>query len=70
MRLNQKNVLITGAGSGIGRACSKLFYDEGANLILTDLEENGLMIQLKIFQKNRKLKRYVVMYLKKRKLKR
>ena len=40
MRLNKKRVLITGAGSGIGEACSLLFYDHGANLVLTDLNED------------------------------
>ena len=42
MRLKQKNVLITGAGSGIGKACSKLFFNEGANLVLTDLKDKWL----------------------------
>ena len=42
MRLRQKNVLITGAGSGIGKACSKLFFNEGANLVLTDLKDKWL----------------------------
>ena len=40
MRLNKKRVLITGASSGIGKACSILFYDHGANLVLTDLKED------------------------------
>ena len=40
--LRQKNVLITGAGSGIGKACSKLFFNEGANLVLTDLKDKWL----------------------------
>ena len=42
MRLKQKNVLITGAGSGIGKACSKLFFNEGANLVLTDLKDKSI----------------------------
>ena len=37
MRLNNKKVLITGAGSGIGQACAKLFFNEGARIVLTDL---------------------------------
>ena len=32
--LNEKNVLITGASSGIGLACAERFAAEGANLIL------------------------------------
>ena len=45
MRLNKKRVLITGASSGIGKACSILFYDHGANLVLTDLNEDLLCDQ-------------------------
>lgn len=34
MKLKNKNVLITGASSGIGKACAEAFAAEGANLIL------------------------------------
>ena len=34
MRLKDKTVLITGASSGIGEACAKLFAEAGANLLL------------------------------------
>jgi NAD(P)-dependent dehydrogenase (short-subunit alcohol dehydrogenase family) len=37
-----KNVLITGAGSGIGRACAILFGKAGANLILTGRDPKKL----------------------------
>ena len=35
-RLEGKSVIITGAGSGIGRAASLLFTKEGAKLIAVD----------------------------------
>ena len=41
-KFNGKVVWITGASSGIGRACAEEFAKEGAKLILTDLEENFL----------------------------
>jgi len=41
-RLEGKNVLITGAAHGIGRATLELFAREGARLIACDLEEEAL----------------------------
>ena len=38
-RLEGKSVIITGAGSGIGRAASLLFAKEGAKLIAVDRAE-------------------------------
>lgn len=35
MRLEGKSVIITGGGSGIGRACTQLFCDEGAQVAIT-----------------------------------
>jgi len=42
MRMKDKVVLITGAASGIGQATAKLFAQEGAVLILSDIDEEGL----------------------------
>jgi NAD(P)-dependent dehydrogenase (short-subunit alcohol dehydrogenase family) len=39
-RLEGKSVIITGAGSGIGRAASLLFSREGAKLIIVDRSES------------------------------
>jgi len=41
-RLQGKNAILTGAGSGIGRATALLFAREGAALVLTDVNEPGL----------------------------
>ena len=42
MRLANKVILITGAGSGIGRSIAQSFAAEGARLALTDIAEAGL----------------------------
>jgi NAD(P)-dependent dehydrogenase (short-subunit alcohol dehydrogenase family) len=39
--LDSKVALITGAGSGIGRATAKIFAREGARLVLVDVVEKG-----------------------------
>src|SRR5690349_12565158 len=39
--LDGKVALITGAGSGIGRATSKIFGRDGAKLVLVDVVEEG-----------------------------
>ena len=44
MRLKNKIILITGAGSGIGRATAILFSKEGAQLILNDVNKKDLNI--------------------------
>jgi len=41
-RLKNKNAIITGASSGIGRAAAILFAREGANLVLADINESNL----------------------------
>lgn len=42
MSLERKRALITGAASGIGRACAQLFAQQGARLALLDRNEEGL----------------------------
>ncbi len=42
MTLKNKSILITGAASGIGKACAELFAREGASLVLADRDEAAL----------------------------
>jgi NAD(P)-dependent dehydrogenase (short-subunit alcohol dehydrogenase family) len=42
LQLTDKVAVVTGAGRGIGAATARLFYDEGARLILLDQDEAGL----------------------------
>jgi NAD(P)-dependent dehydrogenase (short-subunit alcohol dehydrogenase family) len=41
-RLNGKSAVITGAGNGIGRATAIQFADEGARLVINDIDKRSL----------------------------
>lgn len=41
-KLADRVTIITGAASGIGRACAALFAEQGSNLTIVDLDEAGL----------------------------
>ncbi|KKK57980.1 hypothetical protein LCGC14_3049020, partial [marine sediment metagenome] len=41
MKLADKVAVITGAGSGIGRATALLFAGEGAKIVVADLDSEG-----------------------------
>jgi NAD(P)-dependent dehydrogenase (short-subunit alcohol dehydrogenase family) len=42
IHLQGKTVLITGAGSGIGAACARLFHAQGASVVLLDITAAGI----------------------------
>jgi NAD(P)-dependent dehydrogenase (short-subunit alcohol dehydrogenase family) len=39
--LNGKTVIVTGAGSGIGRTSAEVFAGAGANVVVADLNEQS-----------------------------
>lgn len=41
MRLNREIAIITGAASGVGKASARLFAQEGAKVVVVDLDENA-----------------------------
>ena len=42
-RLENKNIIVTAAGQGIGKATAIAFHKEGANVTATDLNEKTLI---------------------------
>jgi len=52
LRLNDKTVLISGAGRGIGRACAVAFAQAGANVIAVARTEDDLQSLSKEYPKN------------------
>lgn len=42
MAMADKNIIVTGAASGIGRCTARLLYELGASLLLLDMDELGL----------------------------
>jgi NAD(P)-dependent dehydrogenase (short-subunit alcohol dehydrogenase family) len=48
MRLAGRTALITGAGSGMGRVAATLFAKEGANVVATDISQEGLEVTARL----------------------
>lgn len=60
MLLHNKVILVTGAGSGIGRGTSKVLAREGAILFLTDINSDSLQETIKLIDSNEKIESLVV----------
>jgi NAD(P)-dependent dehydrogenase (short-subunit alcohol dehydrogenase family) len=52
MKLDGKVVLITGAGSGLGRHCSQLFSAEGARIAIVDIDGDRAEQTLKLVEQD------------------
>jgi len=52
LKLRDKIVLVTGAGSGIGAAIARAFCDEGAKTVYVDINTEGLKIAVTGYEKN------------------
>ena len=55
MRLKNKNIVVTAAAQGIGRATALMFANEGARVIATDINEKKLS---EISKENNEIKTY------------
>jgi NAD(P)-dependent dehydrogenase (short-subunit alcohol dehydrogenase family) len=55
MRLNNKNIIVTAAAQGIGKATALMFAKEGASVVATDINEEKLG---ELSKKNNKIKTY------------
>jgi NAD(P)-dependent dehydrogenase (short-subunit alcohol dehydrogenase family) len=52
MRVKDKVAIITGAGSGIGRAAALLFSEEGAAIVVADLNLSKAIQTVEAIQEN------------------
>ena len=50
--LENKTAIVTGAGSGIGRAVAILYATEGANVVVSDVNEKGSNETVEMIKKN------------------
>ena len=54
MRFQGKSVIVTGGASGIGAATVKLFIDEGARVIIADIDPKGQYLAEKLNQQGQR----------------
>ncbi len=52
MRLQEKVAIVTGGGSGIGRATCELFAKEGAKVVVVDINTDGGKETISLIEKN------------------
>lgn len=60
MDLSGKRILITGAGSGIGRETAVVLSKLGASVVLLDIKEQGLKDTLSLMEDSEKHRSYVI----------
>ena len=61
MDFKNKNVFITGAASGMGKACAMKFAEEGANIALADIAEDNLKrVKEELGKYNTKVEKYAL----------
>jgi len=58
--LENKTAIVTGGGSGIGKAICLLFAQQGARVFLLDLDENGSAEVVEQIKKNGGLAEYII----------
>jgi len=52
MRLSGKRCVVTGAGSGIGRATAILYAKEGGKVVVADMNEGGIKETVRLIKEN------------------
>ncbi len=52
MDLEKKTAIVTGAASGIGRACALAYAREGASVVVSDIVESGGRETVELIQKS------------------
>lgn len=59
MRLDNKIIIVTGAGSGIGKACAETFNREGAHVVMADVNKESLNSSIENLDPHRKSLKFV-----------